>query len=71
MPPIAVNTIAFGQGMSATGIQTVVAMAAIANGGVILRPYLVQSVIGSDGTVLLSGAARRSGGCSRRTRPGR
>jgi len=54
MPPIAVNTIAFGQGMSATGIQTVVAMAAIANGGVILRPYLVQSVIGSDGTVLLS-----------------
>ena len=44
MPPIAVNTIAFGQGMSATGIQTVAAMAAIANGG----------VIGSDGAVLLS-----------------
>ena len=54
MPPIAVNTIAFGQGMSATGIQTVAAMAAIANGGVLLRPYLVQSVIGSDGAVLLS-----------------
>jgi len=54
MPPIAVNTIAFGQGMSATGIQTVAAMAAIANGGVLLRPYLVQSVIGPDGTVLLS-----------------
>src|SRR5438067_7996319 len=54
MPPIAVNTIAFGQGMSATGIQTVAAMAAIANGGVLLRPYLVQKVVGADGTVLLS-----------------
>ena len=54
MPSIAVNTIAFGQGMSATGIQTVAAMAAIANGGVLLHPYLVQSVIGPDGTVLLS-----------------
>jgi cell division protein FtsI (penicillin-binding protein 3) len=54
MPQIAVNTTAFGQGMSATGIQTVVAMAAIANGGVLLRPYLVQKVVTADGTVLLS-----------------
>jgi cell division protein FtsI (penicillin-binding protein 3) len=54
MPPIAVSTTSFGQGMSATAIQTVVAMAAIANGGVLLRPYLVQKVVGADGTVLLS-----------------
>jgi cell division protein FtsI (penicillin-binding protein 3) len=54
MPQIALWTTAFGQGMSATAIQTAVAMAAIANGGILLRPYLVQKVVGPDGTVLLS-----------------
>ena len=54
MPQIALWTTSFGQGMSATAIQTVAAMAAIANGGMLLRPYLVQKVVGADGTVLLS-----------------
>src|SRR4051812_42318827 len=54
MPQIAVDTTAFGQGMSATGIQTVAAMAAIANGGVLLRPYLVSKVVAPDGRVLLA-----------------
>src|SRR5262249_42035531 len=47
MPLIAVNTTAFGQGMSATGIQTVAAMAAVANGGGLLRPYLVSQIVGA------------------------
>jgi cell division protein FtsI (penicillin-binding protein 3) len=54
MPQIAVATTSFGQGMSATAIQTVVAMAAIANGGVLLRPYLVQKVVAPDGTTIFS-----------------
>jgi cell division protein FtsI (penicillin-binding protein 3) len=54
MPLIAVNTTAFGQGMSATGIQTVAAMAAIANGGVLLKPFLVSKVVAPDGKVLFS-----------------
>lgn len=54
MPDIAVDTTAFGQGMSATGMQTVVAMAAIANGGVLLRPFLVEKIVAPDGTVLVS-----------------
>jgi len=54
MPLIAMNTTAFGQGMSATGIQTVAAMAAIANGGVLLKPFLVSKVVAPDGTVLFS-----------------
>jgi cell division protein FtsI (penicillin-binding protein 3) len=54
MPQIAVDTTSFGQGMSASGLQTVVAMAAIANGGALLRPYVVQKVTAPDGTVLLS-----------------
>ena len=52
MPEIAVDTTAFGQGMSATGIQTVAAMAAIANGGVLLKPYLIEKVVAPDGTLL-------------------
>ncbi len=54
MPQIALDTTSFGQGMSATGLQTVVAMAAIANGGAVLRPWIVQKVVAPDGTVLLS-----------------
>ena len=54
MPQIALYTTAFGQGMSATGIQTVAAMAAIANGGVLLRPYLLAKVVASDGTPVLT-----------------
>jgi cell division protein FtsI (penicillin-binding protein 3) len=54
MKPIEVDTTAFGQGMSATGLQTVAAMAAIANGGVLLRPFLVEKVVAPDGKVLLS-----------------
>jgi cell division protein FtsI (penicillin-binding protein 3) len=35
-------------------MQTVVAMAAIANGGVLLRPFVVQKVVAADGTTLLA-----------------
>ena len=52
MAGIALDTTAFGQGMSATGLQTVAAMAAIANGGTLLRPYIVEKVVGSDGVVI-------------------
>ena len=52
MPQIALDTTAFGQGMSATGIQEVNAMAAIANGGVLLRPYLVDRIVAPGGAVL-------------------
>src|SRR5438105_12506794 len=52
MAQIALDTTAFGQGMSATAIQEVTAMAAIANGGVLLRPFLVEKVVAADGTVL-------------------
>jgi cell division protein FtsI (penicillin-binding protein 3) len=58
MAQIALDTTAFGQGMSATGLQEVVAMAAIANGGVLLTPYLVERIVGPDGTVLQQGGRR-------------
>jgi cell division protein FtsI (penicillin-binding protein 3) len=53
MPGIALDTVSYGQGMSATGIQTAMAMAAIASGGILLEPILVKEIVGPDGTVLV------------------
>ncbi|MFL5309919.1 MAG: penicillin-binding protein [Myxococcales bacterium] len=53
MPDIAVDTVSFGQGLSATGLQTVMAMAAIANGGLLLKPFIVSRVVAPDGKALL------------------
>ena len=42
----------FGQGIAATPIQMVRAFAAIGNGGVLMRPQVVKSLIDSDGTLV-------------------
>lgn len=41
--------ISFGQGLSVTSIQMASAMGAIANGGLLMEPYLVEKVIAADG----------------------
>ena len=41
--------ISFGQGLSVTPIQMASAMAAIANGGLLMEPYLVERVVAADG----------------------
>lgn len=41
--------ISFGQGLTVTPIQIASAMAAIANGGVLMKPYLVEKVTGAEG----------------------
>lgn len=46
-------THAFGQGISATPIQMAMAYAAVANGGFLMRPYVVKKVVGPTGQVLL------------------
>lgn len=43
-------TASFGQGISVTPIQMVNAFAAIANGGKLMKPYLVQKIIKDDGS---------------------
>ena len=45
-------TIPFGQGMSVTNMQMAVAMAAIANGGRLMRPILVRRVSDAEGNTL-------------------
>ncbi len=42
-------TASFGQGFSLTPLQLVVAYSALANGGKLMRPYIVDEVIHSDG----------------------
>ena len=46
-------THAFGQGLSATPMQMVMAYAAVANGGFLMRPYIVRRALSSKGEVLL------------------
>jgi cell division protein FtsI (penicillin-binding protein 3) len=52
MAEIDVATSSFGQGMSATPLQMASALSAIANEGVLMRPYLVAKVTRTDGEVL-------------------
>ncbi|HUI26792.1 MAG TPA: penicillin-binding protein [Candidatus Kryptonia bacterium] len=49
---IHVVTNSFGQGIAVTPIQLVRAYAAIANGGVLLQPFVVQRVVHDDGTIV-------------------
>jgi|GEM_PF-179558 len=44
-------TASFGQGVSATPLQMAVAWGALANGGKLMKPTIVDSVIDEDGTV--------------------
>ncbi len=44
--------ISFGQGLSVTPIQITSAMAAIANGGLLMEPFLVEKVTDADGQIV-------------------
>lgn len=46
------SAIAFGQGMSTSAIQLVSAAAAIANGGTLMKPFIVQSITNERGRIL-------------------
>ncbi|MFO0594326.1 MAG: penicillin-binding protein [Myxococcaceae bacterium] len=50
---IALVTQSFGQGLSATSLQIAAAYGALANDGVLMKPYLVSKVVDPDGVVLL------------------
>lgn len=46
-------TQAFGQGLSTTPMQMVMAYAAVANGGFLMRPFVMRRAVGPKGEVLL------------------
>lgn len=47
---ISAATASFGQGITVTPLQMVMSYAAIANGGNLMKPYIVKEVISPDGT---------------------
>lgn len=51
--------IAFGQGIAVSAIQLTAAVAAIANDGVLMRPYLVQAVTDQEGRLLQNTRPKR------------
>jgi cell division protein FtsI (penicillin-binding protein 3) len=46
------STIAFGQGVSVTAIQLISALSAIANQGVLMKPYIVRGLVDKQGQVI-------------------
>jgi cell division protein FtsI (penicillin-binding protein 3) len=53
-PPVVLNTISFGQGIAVTGIQLVTALSAIANGGVLMKPIIVERITNEKGETVQS-----------------
>jgi cell division protein FtsI (penicillin-binding protein 3) len=49
---IALVTTSYGQGVAVTALQMARAYGAIANGGLLMRPYVAQRAVAPDGTVL-------------------
>ena len=47
--PIDAAVASFGHGITVTPLQMITAYAAIANGGILIKPYLVQEITHSDG----------------------
>ncbi len=48
------STTAFGQGPKVTPLQMISAVSAVANGGNLMKPYLVKELVDDDGNVLKS-----------------
>ena len=51
-PDFVLSTIAFGQGISLTALQLVCAYAAVANDGVLMKPFVVKSIMDENGDTL-------------------
>lgn len=52
--PIRFANVSFGHGMMVTGLELVQAMGAIANGGTLMKPTLIDKIVSADGVVVLS-----------------
>ncbi len=50
--PIELATISFGQGVSVTSLQLVTALSAIANGGYLMKPYIIEKIVDPEGNIV-------------------
>ena len=53
------GTNSFGQGVAVTPIQMIAAVAAVANGGVLMKPYVVEQIVDDRGVMITHPAAVR------------
>ncbi|MFO8090282.1 MAG: penicillin-binding protein [Desulfatiglandaceae bacterium] len=51
-------TLCFGQGMTATILQLAVGMASLANGGTLMKPYVVARIVDEDGNIVFENRPR-------------
>lgn len=49
---VTLETVSFGQGVSATPIQLMSAVSAVANGGFLMKPYIVRAVMDHDNRIV-------------------
>lgn len=49
---IELATISFGQGVSVTSLQLVTALSAIANGGYLMKPYIIEKIVDPEGNIV-------------------
>ncbi len=49
---VTLETVSFGQGVSTTGIQLASALSAIANNGLLMKPYVVRSIKDPSGNIV-------------------
>ena len=49
---IELATISFGQGISVTSLQLVTALSAVANGGYLMKPYVIEKIVDPEGNVV-------------------
>lgn len=50
--PVDLAIISFGQGLSVTALQLTTALSCIANGGKLMKPYIVERITDEEGTVI-------------------
>jgi cell division protein FtsI (penicillin-binding protein 3) len=49
---VGLANISFGQGISTTALQLTAALSAVANGGILMKPFVVKAVLEANGTLL-------------------
>ncbi len=59
--PFEVANAGFGQGITITPIQMMQALTMISNDGVMLKPYIVDKIVDSDGTIVYQGSKTELG----------
>ena len=59
--PFEVANAGFGQGITVTPIQMMQALTMISNDGVMLKPYIVDKIVDSDGTIVYQGSKTELG----------